>query len=194
MLDVGCSAFKEAPMLRLISLLGIVVFLLLAWLLSNNRRLFPWRTVLWGLALQFFFALFILKTPIGARLFCGRAGRLVEQLNSSAYQGRRTGFRPAGAPGSVAAARSAPEHGCRSSPSAISATIIFISSLSSLLYHWGVLQRVVAAYGVGDAKGHAHQRQREPGGREQYLPRPDRGGAGDQAVPREDDPERNDGA
>ena len=93
MLDVRCPAFNEARMLRLISLLGIVVFLLLAWLLSNNRRLFPWRTVLWGLALQFFFALFILKTPIGARLFAG-AQTLIGQLNQSANQGAELVFGP----------------------------------------------------------------------------------------------------
>src|ERR1700761_2564219 len=78
-------ALRCGPMLRLVSLLGIISFLLLAWLLSNNRRLFPWRTVLWGLALQFFFALFILKTPVGVRLFAG-AQTLVGQLNQSAYE------------------------------------------------------------------------------------------------------------
>jgi concentrative nucleoside transporter, CNT family len=29
----------------------------------------PWRVVLWGLALQLVFALFILKTPVGAEIF-----------------------------------------------------------------------------------------------------------------------------
>ena len=48
---------------RLISLLGLFVFIALAWAISYNRKLFPWRTVLWGLALQFIFAILILKTP-----------------------------------------------------------------------------------------------------------------------------------
>src|SRR5260370_15063606 len=90
-------------MLRLISLLGIVVFLLLAWLLSNNRRLFPWRTVLWGLALQFFFALFILKTPIGAQLFAG-AQTMVGQLNQSALKGAELVFGPLAQPEALSAA------------------------------------------------------------------------------------------
>jgi len=50
---------------QFISLLGLVVFVALAWICSMNRKIFPWRTVLWGLGLQFFFALFILKTPVG---------------------------------------------------------------------------------------------------------------------------------
>ena len=48
--------------LKLISLLGLVAFIALAWAISSNRKLFPWRTVLWGLGLQFAFAVLILKT------------------------------------------------------------------------------------------------------------------------------------
>src|SRR5688572_30553548 len=47
---------------RLISLFGLVVIVACAWALSSDRRRFPWRTALWGLGLQFVFALFILKT------------------------------------------------------------------------------------------------------------------------------------
>lgn len=129
-------------MLRLISLLGIVAFLVLAWLLSNNRRLFPWRTVLWGLALQFFFALFILKTPIGAQLF-GGAQTAVGQLNESAFKGADIVWGPLASHDALTGAFG-PAQGVVLAIT-ISATIIFISSLSSLLYHWGVLQRVVAA-------------------------------------------------
>jgi len=41
------------------SLLGMAMMILLAWLCSLNRKIFPWRTVLWGLGLQLFFVLFI---------------------------------------------------------------------------------------------------------------------------------------
>lgn len=128
-------------MLRLISLLGIVVFLALAWLLSNNRRLFPWRTVLWGLGLQFFFALFILKTSIGQSIFAG-AQNVCDQLNLYAFQGAELVFGPLAQADSLRGAFG-PEKGYVLAIT-ISATIIFISALSSLLYHWGVLQRVVA--------------------------------------------------
>jgi CNT family concentrative nucleoside transporter len=128
-------------MLRLISLLGIVVFLFLAWALSNNRRLFPWRTVFWGMALQFFFALFILKTPIGAQLFAG-AQAACDQLNLYANEGAKMVFGPLG-DGDVLKKSFGPANGFVFAVT-VSATIIFISTLSSLLYHWGVLQRVVA--------------------------------------------------
>ncbi len=51
--------------LHLVSLLGLVVMVATAWAISENRKLFPWRTVLWGIGLQFTFALLILDTSAG---------------------------------------------------------------------------------------------------------------------------------
>jgi CNT family concentrative nucleoside transporter len=125
---------------KLISLLGLVAFIALGWLLSNNRRAFPWRTVLWGLGLQFAFALFILHTPIGERLFQG-ATDMVGQLNLYALEGAKMVFGPL-----ADSAKLDKGFGPGSGVFAIliAATIILISSLSALLYHWGVLQKVVA--------------------------------------------------
>lgn len=128
-------------MLRLTSLLGIVVILAVAWGFSNNRRLFPWRTVVWGMALQFFFALFILKTPTGAWLF-GGAQAACDQLNRYAFEGAKLVFGPLG-DGATLRQTFGPEGGFIFAIT-VTATIIFISALSSLLYHWGILQRVVA--------------------------------------------------
>ena len=145
----GCSAGMFPKM---ISLLGLVAFIALGWLLSNNRRAFPWRTVLWGLGLQFAFALFILHTPIGKGLFSA-ATDMVGQLNLFAIEGAKMVFGPL-----VDSAKTAvgfnPATGSAFVvliPSSgavfailIAATIILISALSALLYHWGVLQKVVA--------------------------------------------------
>jgi CNT family concentrative nucleoside transporter len=129
-------------MLRLISLLGLFVLLALAWTLSNNRRRFPWRAVIWGLALQFIFAFCILKTDAGASVFRG-AQTVVDQLNVYANEGAKMVFGPLG-DGEALRKAFGPAGGFVFAIS-ISATIILISALSSLLYHWGVLQRVVAA-------------------------------------------------
>ena len=128
-------------MLRLISLLGLIVLLALGWALSNNRRAFPWRTVLWGLGLQFAFALFILKTPVGAGIFAGAQG-VVEQLNLYANEGAKMVFGPLGDAATLKGAFG-PSGGFVFAIT-VTVTIILISSLSALLYHWGVLQRVVA--------------------------------------------------
>ena len=49
-----------------IALFGILVFVALGWLLSENRRRFPWRTVGTGLALQVLLGWMILRTQSGA--------------------------------------------------------------------------------------------------------------------------------
>src|ERR1041384_6219619 len=128
--------------LRLISALGLVALLACAWLLSNKRKQFPWRTVIWGMVLQFVFALFILKTPIGLRLFQG-AQVVMDQLNAYAYDGAKMVFGPL-ADGEMLRKTFGPTGGYVFAIS-VTATIILISSLSSLLYYWGVLQKIVAA-------------------------------------------------
>src|SRR2546421_11644675 len=128
--------------LRLISALGLVAMLAAAWVLSNNRRRFPWRTVIWGMLLQFVFAIFILKTPIGLRLFQGAQG-VMDQLNTYAYEGAKMVFGPLG-DGETLRRVFGPSSGYVFAIS-VTATIILISSLSSLLYYWGLLQKVVAA-------------------------------------------------
>ncbi len=133
--QIRADPIASAPdMLRLISLLGLFVLLALAWALSNNRRCFPWRTVIWGLALQFVFALCILKTPTGKSIFDG-AQSVVDQLNVHANTGAKMVFGPLSDPTAM---------GGYIFAVSVSATIIFVSALSALLYHWGVLQRVVA--------------------------------------------------
>jgi CNT family concentrative nucleoside transporter len=118
--------------LRLTSLLGIVVLLGVAWALSRDRGRFPWRTVLCGLGLEVVFALLILRTGAGASLFAG-AQNVVDQLNVYAADGAKMVFGPltdGAGQGFVFAIT-------------ITATIIFVSALSALLYHWRILPRVV---------------------------------------------------
>lgn len=48
-----------------VGMLGIFAFIGVAWLLSENRARFPWRTVLTGLGLQTILAWLILRTRAG---------------------------------------------------------------------------------------------------------------------------------
>lgn len=91
--------------------------------------------------LQFGFALFILKTSIGRWLFDG-AKVVMDQLNVYANEGAQMVFGPLGQGESLTKAFGE-EHAYVFAVS-VAATIILISTLSSVLYHWGVLQRVVA--------------------------------------------------
>lgn len=57
--------------LRLVSAAGLFAMIALAWLCSENRRLFPFRLVAWGISLQFVLGLLILRTGFGRSLFEG---------------------------------------------------------------------------------------------------------------------------
>ncbi|MHB8524192.1 MAG: NupC/NupG family nucleoside CNT transporter [Limisphaerales bacterium] len=126
--------------LKFISLLGMVAMIAMAWALSNNRKRIPWRTVAWGMGLQFAFGLFILKTPVGIVIF-ESANRAVNRLNDFANEGARMVFGPLG--DSVLLAQKFGPNNAFIFAVTITATIIVVSSLSSLLYHWRVLPWVV---------------------------------------------------
>ena len=54
---------------RLIGILGIFAILAIAYLLSNNRKKIDVKLIFWGLSLQMFFAVLILKVPGGKWIF-----------------------------------------------------------------------------------------------------------------------------
>jgi hypothetical protein len=74
--------------LKLISLLGWLTMIAAAWVISYNRKNFPWRTVIWGIGLQFLLALLILKTPWGGALF-EFAGKVVQKLIQFSTEGTK---------------------------------------------------------------------------------------------------------
>src|SRR5665647_2653143 len=79
--------------LKLISLLGWLTMIAAAWVISYNRKNFPWRTVIWGIGLQFLLALLILKTPWGGALF-EFAGKVVQKLIQFSTEGTKFVFGP----------------------------------------------------------------------------------------------------
>lgn len=139
---------------RLRSLVGLLALGGLAWAMSTDRRRVAWRVVGWGIALQVLFALFILKTPVGAGLF-DAAGRLVVGLLGFTLDGASFVFGnlvhdtvPVGIvgqggfdamPGQVAQTGAAFAF-------FVLPTIIFFSALMTVLYHLGVMQRIVRAF------------------------------------------------
>lgn len=116
-----------------ICLLGLVAFITLAWLVSEQRRMFPWRVVIGGLALQFGLAVFVLKTSVGKQLFSG-IGYAFERVMDSVAAGSGFLFR-AGDNGTL----------LQTFAFGVLPTVIFFSALMSILYHIGIMQRVVGA-------------------------------------------------
>ena len=126
--------------LKLVSLLGLAVFLAVAWALSSHRKRFPWRTVAWGLGLQFTFALLILKTAPGQVVFAF-TGAAIRKLADFATEGCKFVFGPL-ANREVLGQALGPQNALVLGI-LIMGTIIVVAMLSSLFYHWGLLQKVV---------------------------------------------------
>jgi CNT family concentrative nucleoside transporter len=147
-------------LVNLVSLLGVAVLLGVAWGLSNNRRRVRWRTVIWGLGLQLAFALLLLKTPGGRAVFSA-ARLVVVRILSFTDAGTyflfgelfRTdpGLVENMAPqGSVSTHFLVTDAGTGDLVSLgtifvihILPTIIFFSSLMAILYHLGIMQRII---------------------------------------------------
>jgi concentrative nucleoside transporter, CNT family len=122
------------------SLLGLAAMVVVAWIISEKRRLFPWRTVSWGIGLQFIFALLILKTRAGHEVF-DLTGRAVQKLIQFSNEGCKFVFGPL-ADSAQLTKNFGPGNGLIFAV-LVTGTIIIVASLSSLFYHWGVLQQVV---------------------------------------------------
>ena len=145
------SFLAEGPA-RLRAAMGALLILMITWVLSTERSKISWRLVVWGLVLQFVFAGLVLQTSLGVVFFEWVNG-LVAALLTYAEEGGRFIFGnlvsnnvPVGVieggqgftetPGIVA--RTGAFFAFRIFPN-----IIFISCLMTVLYHLGVLQRIV---------------------------------------------------
>ena len=125
-------------MARFTGLLGIAVILIAAWVFSTNRRAIQPRVILWGLGLQFVFAVLVLKTSFG-KIF-EAIGVGVNAMLNYAEAGSNFVFGPLGIKsgpfGVVFAFQVLP-------------IVIFIASFFAILYYLGgYLFTVLAAFTV----------------------------------------------
>lgn len=113
---------------------GMIVVLLLAFAMSTNRRAINLRTVLGALAIQLVFAVVVLRWPLGQQVLTAVAAGVTKVIESS-----KEGIDFLVGPimpseGTVVAFQVLP-------------IIIFVSSLTAVLYHLHVLQWVVRIIG-----------------------------------------------
>ncbi|HEY0104790.1 MAG TPA: nucleoside transporter C-terminal domain-containing protein [Rhizomicrobium sp.] len=145
---------------RLQSALGILVILFAAWLFSENRRAFPWRIAIVGIALQAAIAMLLLKVPLARDALFGLNG-VVTVLTKATRDG--TGFvygfiggGPSPFPPSVVDPARLTNFAF-----AILPLVIIVSALSAILWYWRILPLIVGAMafvlrrtlGIGGAVG-----------------------------------------
>lgn len=130
-------------MQRLVSLLGIVVLIGVAWALSDNRKRFPVQLVVWGVALQMIFCVLVVGIP--ALGFSGPLQFVFAAANdaiNATIDYTLTGSRFVFGDlldtkkfGFILAVQVLP-------------TIIFVGALMSVLYHIGIMQKVTHFFAV----------------------------------------------
>ena len=123
---------------KLFSVVGILSILLLVWIFSSDKKNFPFRIVLWGLAIQFSLAFFVLKFPLGVQIFSWLGDAVSGFLNNSMKSAEflfGNAIKPEffGTFGFQFAI-------------IVASTVIFFSAFVSILYHFGVMQKIV--YGM----------------------------------------------
>ena len=128
---------------RLVSSVGLLAMIGFAWLLSSHKSRVSWRVVVGGLALQFVLAGIVFYTRPGEWLF-QVAGQFFAELLRHVDEGALLVF---GIDQQSSAANiPAQSTLLRTFAFGVLPTIIFFSSLMSILYHWGVMQWVVGLF------------------------------------------------
>ena len=137
---------------RLQPLVGVVVIMSFAYAMSSNRRAIDRRTVAWGLSLQVIFALLVLKTSVGQRVF-QTLGAAINRLLAFAFVGSSFVFGPLG--DKVVWPRIMTQvlgpDGARYGvifAFQVLPTIIFIAALFAILYYFGIMQVVVRLFAI----------------------------------------------
>ncbi|XP_064613726.1 solute carrier family 28 member 3-like [Liolophura sinensis] len=113
---------------NLLSAAGVAIFILLFYIFSYNPAAVTWRPVLWGMYIQFAFALLILRWEVGFQAFKWLGDRIQEFLAHTdagaifvfgdSYMNHFFAFK-------------------------VLPVIVFFSTMMSILYYWGVMQFVI---------------------------------------------------
>jgi concentrative nucleoside transporter, CNT family len=122
-----------------VSLAGFIVFAGLAWLLCSNRQKIAWKTIAWGIVLQFIIGFIIFRLPVSQRLLLWINDAVVVLLNAS-KSGSQFLLGPlaatpgeSGSIGFILVFQVLP-------------VVIFFAAITSVLYHLRVLQVFVRLF------------------------------------------------
>jgi CNT family concentrative nucleoside transporter len=122
-----------------LSFAGFIVFAGIAWLLSTDRRKISWKTIAWGVSLQFLFGLLIFRLPASHRIFLVLNDAVLVLLNASKsgsvflFGPLAAGPGETGSIGFILVFQVLP-------------VVIFFAAFTSMLYHLRVLQVFVRLF------------------------------------------------
>ena len=125
------------------SALGLVAFVLLAWLFSSDRGRFPVFAVFWAIGAQILIAAFLLYTP-PAQAALGSMQIAVRALQAATAEGTTFVFGFLG--GGEAPFEVINEGAMFSFAFGALPLVIFFSGLSAVLWHWGILKVFIKGF------------------------------------------------
>ena len=130
-------------MQRFQGLIGVVLILGIAWLVSNNKKKINYRLVGSGILLQIVIALLILKVPL-VKSFFQKIGGIITHIEAFAKEG--ASFVYGGLMADNFAGGSVPFRtpGVFIFGFSVLATIILVCVLVAIFYHFGIMQRLVS--------------------------------------------------
>ncbi len=131
-------------MSRFIGIFGIIVIFGLAYLMSNNKKAINYKTVGMGFLLQVLLAIFIFKIPLGQKIVLW-IGEFIQKLLVFAKEGGATVF------GGFMDKHfeSLFSGGYTVFALQLICSTVFMMVLVNILYHYGIMQRIVAVLGKG---------------------------------------------
>lgn len=129
-------------MSRFIGIFGIIFIFALAYFMSNNRKAINYKTVGTGFLLQVLLAVFIFKIPLGQKMFL-LIGKFIQKLLEFAKEGGSFVF------GGLMSEKFTEifTSGGHIFALQLICSTVFMMILVNILYHYGIMQRVVSILG-----------------------------------------------
>jgi CNT family concentrative nucleoside transporter len=129
---------------NLISFIGVFLLMGLAYLCSSNKKVLNWRVIVWGLLLQFIFAVFIFILPVGGKIFLV-VNQVVVKILDSASAGSEFLFGRLALPPGMTNDSGETSLGFFLAFQALPA-VIFFSALMGMLYHFKVMPFMIQIF------------------------------------------------
>lgn len=121
---------------RLVSVVGSFAMLALAFAMCRDRTAIRWRTIGWGIAIQWIAGIVLMRLPVG-RAMLESAAKGVQTVLDQSYAGSSFVF------GQLGMVRGGDTNLGVVFAFQVLPTIVFVASLFAVLYHLGIMQIIV---------------------------------------------------
>ena len=130
---VTSQGFSVESLLR--GIIGMIILISISYVISNKRRAINWKAVIIGLAIQIILAVSVLKIPFVQSIF-ESAGKIFVKILDFTMEGTKFLF------GDLVST----ENFGNVFIFSILPTVIFFAALTSVLFYFGIIQKIVRAF------------------------------------------------